>query len=131
MAHHSPDLPVLKTSEKAICTELATKNLHLPSHWETDYLRGTGGTRLMLSKCANPSCSTPLVYLREGKIFMMVAPSRLEVATPTQQLPKETSRIEHYWLCGRCSAEMTLAYDRQRGVQIVPKKFDVLRATAS
>lgn len=85
----------------------------------------------MLSKCANPSCSTPLVYLREGKIFMMVAPSRLEEAIPSQQLHKEPGRIEHYWLCGPCSAEMTLTYDRQRGVQIVPKKIDALHAAAS
>ncbi len=84
----------------------------------------------MLSKCANPSCSTPLVYLREGKIFMMVAPSRMAEA-PTPKLPKEPGRIEHFWLCGPCSAEMTLAYDRQRGVQVVPKKLDSLQAAAS
>ena len=85
----------------------------------------------MLSKCANPSCSTPLVYLREGKIFMMEAPSMPRVAKPAPQSSKTPSRIEHYWLCGPCSAEMTLAYDRQRGVQIVPKKFRALRAAAS
>ena len=28
----------------------------------------------MLAKCANPACSTPLVYLREGKIFMVDSP---------------------------------------------------------
>jgi hypothetical protein len=71
------------------------------------------------------------VYLREGKIFMMVAPSRPAEAAPVTQLPKGPGRIEHFWLCGPCSAEMTLAYDRQSGVQIVPKKFGVLRAAAS
>jgi len=36
----------------------------------------------MLSKCANPTCSTPLVYLREGKIFMVESPQpQLEVRT--------------------------------------------------
>lgn len=85
----------------------------------------------MLAKCANPSCSTPLVYLREGKIFMMVAPSRGPEAAPEPQAPKAPNRIEHFWLCGPCSAEMTLAYDRQRGVQIVPKRFDLLHAAAS
>src|SRR5215467_13550010 len=84
--------------------------IYLPN-WETDYSQNRRN-KLMLSKCANPSCSTPLVYLREGKIFMMVTPSRLAEA-PTPKLPKEPSRIEHYWLCGPCSAEMTLAYDRQ------------------
>ena len=85
----------------------------------------------MLKKCANPSCSTPLVYLREGKIFMMVTPSRGLEAVPAPQAPKALSKIEHFWLCGPCSAEMTLAYDRQRGVQIVPKRPDALRAAAS
>ncbi len=85
----------------------------------------------MLSKCANPSCSTPLVYLREGKIFMMEAPARPVEATPTPELPKAPSRIEHFWLCGPCSAQMTLAYDRQHGVQIVPKRFGTLSAVAS
>lgn len=85
----------------------------------------------MLTKCANPSCSTPLVYLREGKIFMMVAPSHNPEAASDPQAPKPLSRIEHFWLCGPCSAEMTLAYDRKGGVQIVPKEFDTLRAAAS
>lgn len=85
----------------------------------------------MLKKCANPSCSTPLVYLREGKIFMMVAPSRGQEVLPVTQERKALSRIEHFWLCGPCSAEMTLAYDRQHGVQIVPKRPGALRAAAS
>ena len=85
----------------------------------------------MLSKCANPSCSTQLVYLREGKIFMMESSSLLRETKAVPQSPQKPSRVEHYWLCGPCSAEMTLAYDRQRGVQIVPKKFGTLRAAAS
>lgn len=83
----------------------------------------------MLSKCANPSCSNQLVYLREGKIFMMeAAPSQAEPAT---HLPKAPNRIEHFWLCGACSAEMTLAYDAQHGVKVVPKRFPAFRAIAS
>jgi hypothetical protein len=70
------------------------------------------------------------VYLREGKIFMMVAPSR-PAEEPRAQLPKEPSRIEHYWLCGPCSTEMTLAYDRQHGVRVVPKNFGSLHTAAS
>ncbi len=85
----------------------------------------------MLSKCANPSCSTPLVYLREGKIFMMETPARAVEETPIQELPKAPSRIEHFWLCGPCSAQMTLAYDRRHGVQIVPKRFGTFNAVAS
>lgn len=74
----------------------------------------------MLAKCANPSCSTPLVYLREGKIFMVESPQpQLKLLGPAK--PKALNRIEHFWLCGPCSGEMTLTYDRQRGVEIVRK----------
>lgn len=85
----------------------------------------------MLSKCANPSCSTPLVYLREGKVFRMENPPQTQSMEETQGIkPRSVNRVEHYWLCGSCSADLTLAYDRQRGVQVVPKKFRVLAAAS-
>jgi hypothetical protein len=85
----------------------------------------------MLSKCANPSCSTPLVYLREGKIFMMEASQPKAAANASSPAtPKTPSRVEHFWLCGPCSAGMTLAYDRQHGVQVVPKKYRALAAAS-
>ena len=77
----------------------------------------------MLAKCANPSCSTPLLYLREGKIFMVESQQqpRVELVSATPTKPKAANRVEHFWLCGPCSGEMTLTYDRQRGVEIVRK----------
>lgn len=76
----------------------------------------------MLAKCANPSCSTPLVYLREGKIFMVESPQpQPELLSAAPAKPKAANRVEHFWLCGPCSGEMTLTYDRQRGVEIVRK----------
>jgi hypothetical protein len=85
----------------------------------------------MLSKCANPSCSTPLVYLREGKIFRMENPPQLEKPAETPVIrPKSVNRVEHFWLCGPCSAGLTLAYDRQLGVQVVTKKFRVVAAAS-
>ena len=83
----------------------------------------------MLSKCANPDCSTPLIYLREGKIFMMEAASQPAADNPSTGRPKTVSRVEHFWLCGPCSAQMTLAYDRQHGVQVVPKTFRIAAAS--
>ena len=76
----------------------------------------------MLAKCANPSCSTPLVYLREGKIFMVESPQpQFELLNAAQNKPKAQNRVEHFWLCGPCSNEMTLTYDHQRGIEIVRK----------
>ena len=89
----------------------------------------------MLAKCANPSCSTPLVYLREGKIFMVEAPPQFELLNAAPTKPKAMNRVEHFWLCGPCSNEMSLTYDRQRGVEIIRKTVGkaplVRRAAAS
>ncbi len=77
----------------------------------------------MLSKCANPTCSTPLIYLREGKIFMMENAGEPQTGprVPALAKPQPASRVEHFWLCGPCSAELTLAYDHAKGVAVVPK----------
>ena len=75
----------------------------------------------MLSKCANPSCSTPLVYLREGKIFFMENGQPPQVQREGPVLVKPGNRLEHFWLCGPCSAEMTIVYDREHGIIVVPK----------
>ena len=86
----------------------------------------------MLSKCANPACSTPLIYLRQGKIFVMEHAA--EMASRSERPPAKTKpvqRVEHFWLCGPCSIEMTLTYDRQSGVQIIPKERKFARAAAS
>jgi hypothetical protein len=87
----------------------------------------------MLAKCANPSCSTPLVYLREGKIFMIEAPlqSPLTLMGPEPARLKTQNRVEHFWLCGPCSSRMTLTFDQQQGVQVVQKPLRSLRAIAS
>jgi len=75
----------------------------------------------MLSKCANPSCSTPLIYLREGKIFMMDHNLQPPTRSEGPALVKPSTRVEHFWLCGPCSAEMTITHDPEFGVAVVPK----------
>jgi len=76
----------------------------------------------MLAKCANPSCSTPLVYLREGKIFMMESPqSQTDKDGAVFMRPRSSRRVEHFWLCGPCAAQMTLTYHRERGIEVVRK----------
>jgi hypothetical protein len=90
----------------------------------------------MLAKCANPSCSTPLVYLREGKIFMVEsAQSQTDKDGAILIRPRSSKRVEHFWLCGPCAAQMTLTYDHQRGIEVVKKGVskapDSFRAAAS
>ena len=83
----------------------------------------------MLSKCANPSCSTPLIYLREGKIFVMEHGPQPQVQQGPM-LVKPGNRLEHFWLCGPCSVQMTIIYDQNHGVVVVPKSR-ARRAVAS
>jgi hypothetical protein len=60
----------------------------------------------MLSKCANPECSEIFRYLHEGKIFYLA---------PTPEVQDATGMLhpalhERFWLCGRCSKELTLIW---------------------
>lgn len=79
----------------------------------------------MLSKCANPTCSTPFHYLREGRLY------RIDVAGSSEIYPhgpflvtnkKPAGKIEHFWLCGSCAAAFTLAYEQGKGVIVVPRE---------
>lgn len=95
----------------------------------------------MVSKCANPTCSTPFHYLREGKIFRVeveVTPlaSANETVEPSNgnKVPflvarKPARKLEHYWLCGPCSRTMSLLIDKDNGVTVMPKTQ--LRAAAA
>lgn len=55
----------------------------------------------MVSKCANPACSTTFRYLHEGRIFTVRADlgHRRDGADPN---------VERYWLCSNCCNTMTL-----------------------
>lgn len=82
----------------------------------------------MLAKCANPACSSRFLYLGEGKLFRIEVPAEgqpPEGGEPSGQpylvTRKPVRRVEHYWLCARCAASLTLAYDRNAGVIAVPR----------
>ncbi len=84
----------------------------------------------MLSKCANPACSKQLVYLREGKIFRV---EQLPGPQPTgrnDDPPRNSHRTEHFWLCGACSAKMTLVADKGLGVRVLPKQRTMAKAAS-
>ena len=85
----------------------------------------------MLSKCANPSCSTPLIYLREGKIFSVTPDAAAERKLEGPFLAKPATKVEHFWLCGPCSSLFTLVYSKSRGVSVVPKEQPKARRAAA
>ena len=72
----------------------------------------------MISKCANPECSAPFRYLRDGKLFR-VDLDQLELQTE-RSVSNRWHRLEHFWLCGRCAATLTLVTEKGKGVTAVP-----------
>lgn len=80
----------------------------------------------MLSKCANPNCDAPFQYLREGKLFRIDAKETL----PQLIGKKPATGVEYFWLCGQCSPQMTLAFEREKGMVVVPIRPRAKRAVA-
>jgi len=80
----------------------------------------------VVSHCANPSCATPLRYLREGRLFQFEVKSLNHLAdSPEGEVngPKRPSRqVWHYWLCGHCSSDMTLQFDQVQGLKLTPRE---------
>jgi len=72
----------------------------------------------MLSKCANPDCSTTLHYLREGKVFKVESDAELFLVEGGK---KPIRKVEHFWLCGPCSESNTLVKDKAEGVKVIAK----------
>lgn len=71
----------------------------------------------MLSKCANPACSQPFRYLRDGKLFEI---ERTVSPDSSAGERKPIRRVEFFWLCGQCCRELTVVQDATRGVITIP-----------
>ncbi len=87
----------------------------------------------MLSKCANPACPSPFLYLHEGKLFRIHIDNSTTASEPTvgmdPQAKKPVRRVEFFWLCQECSTKMTVSFEEGAGVRIHSLKR--ARATAS
>ena len=83
----------------------------------------------MLAKCANPACTAPFLYLREGKLYQIETQAEMPPragehiqGAAAKEERKPARRLEFFWLCGRCARQMTLTFDRGRGVVVVPTR---------
>ncbi len=73
----------------------------------------------MVDYCANPGCARPLKYLRDGQIYIFdVGSSHGDPGA------KRIRHLEHYWLCGACSASLILVQDRA-GIHLAPRPMTV------
>lgn len=73
----------------------------------------------MLSKCANPECSEIFRYLHAGKIFCLAPTPDIQIAMGVQHPALQ----ERFWLCDRCSKEMTVVWGgtQARVVRVLAK----------
>jgi len=83
----------------------------------------------MLSKCSNPRCSAPFLYLHTGKLFRFGR--RNDAVTSHDSRAKAPQGIEFFWLCDECAGEFTLEADAAHGVHVVSLPRLAMGASAS
>ncbi len=71
----------------------------------------------MLSKCANPGCPAPFLYLHQGRLFRLDTGSEESSGQVTQ---RTSQSLEFFWLCDECAAKLTLSFKKGVGVTTVP-----------
>jgi len=72
----------------------------------------------MLSKCANPECSTRFLYMRGGKLFRwdQLQGVKDSSSSPGPAIKMDSRRVEFFWLCEKCAPRMTVVYRSGTGI---------------
>jgi hypothetical protein len=76
----------------------------------------------MMSRCANPNCHRPLDS-SEGRLFQFeIVSISVSIDDDDKQDFDEipNRQTTHFWLCGPCSAAITLALAPEEGLQLIP-----------
>jgi hypothetical protein len=78
----------------------------------------------MLSKCANPTCSTKFRYLSEGKLYLIdsKAASVRHGARPESKYAGKSCIYEYFWLCSSCCLDVTIQIDSNFEISVVRKR---------
>jgi hypothetical protein len=74
----------------------------------------------MLSKCANPGCLATFLYLHQGKLFRFDTSTETLTRIPGPEVTRPSRRVEFFWLCEQCVQDLTLKYNQETGITIVP-----------
>jgi hypothetical protein len=84
----------------------------------------------VISRCANPACSTRFRYLHEGRIFQFEVRS-IPVAGVDARTTKSPPRgTEYFWLCDSCALNMTLVLEPDAEIALVPVQRGVGKGLA-
>ncbi len=73
----------------------------------------------MVTRCANPVCGASFQYLRGGKLYLVDRRQRRAVLGNASALMKESTAVEYFWLCEKCSPALTLIVDGSGRVGVV------------
>jgi hypothetical protein len=91
----------------------------------------------MLSKCANPGCSAPFLYLHLGKLFRWETERTDDEDSPSfgsdPEIKRSQRRVEFFWLCEDCAKVLTLTFRKGLGVRtqaLVPPRIGPAREAA-
>jgi len=68
----------------------------------------------MIAKCANPDCTTPFRYLREGRLFVMSSSGK-----HSREVGRE-SGVRYAWLCHDCATTLVVRFEAGKGLGVVP-----------
>jgi hypothetical protein len=81
----------------------------------------------VVSNCANPACAIPLRYFRDGRLYQFEVKSLEKAGANPRALEddeanskRKSRHIWHFWLCGRCSPNLTLKFDQLHGLKLIP-----------
>jgi hypothetical protein len=80
---------------------------------------------LMLSKCINPHCSETFQYFGQGRLFRIdFSEARRKSAQAGKavvaSIRSKTYPIEHFWLCEKCAATMTIEFSEAGEIRVLP-----------
>ena len=75
----------------------------------------------MLSKCANPACSSTFRYLSEGKLYLVDSKAALVRHGAPAEYAGKCCIYEYFWLCSSCCRDMTIQIDNKFEISVVRK----------
>lgn len=77
----------------------------------------------MLPKCANPACSIPFRYFRDGQILVIEERESNRGGTCVDEgTPEEQHPVKYFWLCRNCCREMSFGIDEISGAIVVRRR---------
>jgi len=84
----------------------------------------------VISRCANPACSTRFRYLHEGRIFQFEVRSIPAAGVDARSTKSPLRGTEYFWLCDSCALTMTLVLKPDTEIALVPIHIGVGKGLA-